>query len=106
MLPAGLGQTHAAQNGSPDLFFSCVDFFRYRQDVIFMSFGYYDDSVRVAPHNISGKNARVTDVHHAVSRFELNAVFPCTHRIASAEKRVTDFTRQMRIAACAVDDCA
>jgi len=104
MLPACVGQTHAAQNGAPDLFFSCVDLFRYRQNVIFMSLRYCDDSIRVATQNISGQNSRIADVHHAVNGLELNTVFPCPHRIASAEKRITDFARQMRIAARAIDD--
>src|SRR5207247_3906082 len=103
MLFAGVGKSHTLSNGAANLLFDFVDFFSHGQDVIFVSPGNGDNTVGIATQDVTRENSRVADIDGTIHRFDLDPVFSGAHRITTAENRINDFTRQVRIAACALD---
>src|SRR5262245_10153525 len=106
VLLARIRQSHSFQHGLTDLFFCAVNFFSDGKKPVFMGLGNHYHSVAIAAQNVSRQNARITDIDRPVGGFELNAILTCTHGVAATKYGITDFAREVRIAAGAINNSA
>ena len=102
-LSACLGKRFALGNRGANLLLDCIDLFSRSENRLLVRVRQDHHAVGVSAQEIPGRHACVTYVDDRVDGFDLHAILPRAHRVAPAVDRISQLTRQMRVATGAID---